>query len=434
MAAKEYVRRNIHTYPFKYSYLKPDQFFTKERAVIYIHIPFCNTKCHFCDYVVYVNTTDDLRAAYVEALCREIAAFPQNRVFPAFAIDAVYVGGGTPGVLSTEQLLRILSAVRASFEVAPEAEIAVEFDPGSIATEKIAALRAAGYTRISMGVQSFDQEILKQNNRPHTLDDCYRAWEAITAAGYEHTNIDLIYPLVGLEMATWQDSLRQAIAMNPTCITAYPLEVWPKTAYYQWLITSRSKRLPGVGIEVAMCRVALDMLEEAGYRRFSTTGYFDPTRCDTYSRYLEYYWRTWPLIGFGVSAKNVIHDRLYTNIRSIREYLRRVDAGTSLMDFATRLTKDQEMRRVMIRGLKMCEVSKPAFVERFGVRMEQVFGPEIDSLVERGLVEDTATSVRLTREGQVFSSTAFEAFYTADDLRPAGAKEVQFGISELVLS
>ncbi|MBV9427098.1 MAG: coproporphyrinogen III oxidase family protein [Bradyrhizobiaceae bacterium] len=434
MLHKEYVRRNIHTYPFKYSHLKPEQFFTKDRAVIYIHIPFCNTKCHFCDYVVYINSSGDLRAAYVDALCKEIETFAHNRVFPAFAIDAVYIGGGTPGVLSAPQLIRILETLRANFEMAPECEIAVEFDPGSVTAEKVEALRAAGYTRMSMGVQCFDEDVLKQNNRPHNLEDCFRAWEAVSRAKFEHTNIDLIYPLIGLDMVKWEESLRQAIAMNPTCITAYPLEVWPKTAYHQWLFIKKTKRLPGVGLEVDMCMLALDMLEEAGYRRFSTTGYFDPRRCDTYSRYLEYYWRTWPLIGFGVSSKNVIHDRLYTNIRSITEYLRRIEAGKSLMDFATRLTKDQEMRRVMIRGIKMCEVSKPAFLERFGVPMETVFGQEIAGLVERGLVEDTDTSVRLTREGQVFSSNVFEAFYTDDDLRPPEHNEVQFGISELMMS
>jgi oxygen-independent coproporphyrinogen III oxidase len=434
MPDKEYIRRNIHTYPFKYSYLQPEQFFTKERAVIYIHIPFCNTKCHFCDYVVYVNTSENLRAAYVDALCKEIASFPQSRVFPSFAIDAVYVGGGTPGVLTAEQLVRIMDAVRANFEVAPECEVAVEFDPGTVTTEKIAAIRKAGYTRISMGVQSFDQNILKLNNRPHNLDDCFRAWETIGASGFAHTNIDLIYPLIGLDMPRWQDSMAQAIAMAPTCITAYPLEVWPKTAYYQWLIANKSERLPGGSIEVDMCRVALDMMEDAGYRRFSTTGYFDRARCNTYSRYLEYYWRTWPLIGFGVSSKNVINDRLYTNVRSIREYLRRADAGISLMDFATRLTKDQEMRRVMIRGIKMCEVSKPAFLERFGVPMESVFGREIAELVDRNLIEETESDVHLTREGQVFSSNVFETFYTNEDLRAPQDNEVQFGISELLLS
>lgn len=429
-----YVRRNVHTYPFKYSYLEASSYFARERAVIYIHIPFCNTKCHFCDYVVYVNTDSDLRERYVSALCNEIRTFGANRVFPAFAIDAIYFGGGTPGVLTAEQLIRILDTVKSTFEVDPAAEVAVEYDPGSVTYEKIAALREAGFTRMSMGVQSFDERILRANNRPHDLAQCYSAWDAIQKAGFDHTNIDLIYPLLDLDMPTWVASVREAIAMRPTCITSYPLEVWPETAYHHWLFKKKTATLPGAGIEIDMCRLSFDMLESAGYTRFSTSGYFDPKLCNTYSKYLEYYWRTWPLIGFGVSSKNVIFDRLYTNIRGIRDYLQRVDDGVPLMDFATRLTKPQEMRRVMIRGIKMCEVSKPAFEQRFGVPMRVVFGREIDELLARQLIEEDEHSIRLTREGQVFSSNVFEKFYTEDDLRAPRENEVQFGLSELVLS
>jgi oxygen-independent coproporphyrinogen-3 oxidase len=434
MQETPYVRRNIHTYPFKYSYIDAASYFTKDRAVIYIHIPFCNTKCHFCDYVVYVNTTSDLRERYVSAVCREIHAFTENRVFPAFAIDAIYFGGGTPGVLTAEQMIRILNSVRANFEIDPACEVAVEFDPGTVSNEKVAALREAGFNRMSVGVQCFNEDILRANNRPHDLAQCYSAWDAIRRAGYTHTNIDLIYPLIGLEMPAWIASVREAITMQPTCITAYPLEVWPQTAYHHWLFKKKNAALPPSDLEVEMCRVSFDMLEEAGYDRFSTSGYFDPKRCNTYSRYLEYYWRTWPLIGFGVSSKNVIFDRLYTNVRNIRDYLQRVEQGMPLMDFATRLTKQQEMRRVMIRGIKMCEVSKPAFEERFGVPLRTVFGEEIDDLLARQLIEEDENAIRLTREGQVFSSAVFECFYTEDDLRPPRDNEVQFGISELVLS
>jgi len=185
---------------------------------------------------------------------------------------------------------------------------------------------------------------------------------------------------------------------------------------------------------VDMCRVAFDVLEDAGYRRFSTSGYFDPRRVDTYSRYLEYYWRTWPLIGFGVSSKTVIGDRLYTNLRPIREYIERVSSGAPPIDFATWLTKEQEMRRVMIRGIKMCEVLKEDFRARFGVPVDAVFGEEIRALVRRGLIEEDSVSIKLTREGQVFSSNVWESFFTSDDLRPPTEDEVQFGLSELVLN
>jgi oxygen-independent coproporphyrinogen-3 oxidase len=346
----------------------------------------------------------------------------------------VYVGGGTPGLLQGEQLVRILETVRASFPVSADCEVAVEFDPASVSYDKLVQIKEAGYNRVSIGVQSFDEKILKDNNRPHVLADVFTAWDAVQKVGFENTNLDLIYPLIGLDMSTWRSSLQQTIDLRPVSITAYPLEVWPDTAYYNWLLKKESAQLPPTGVEVDMCRLAFDMLEDAGYVRFSTSGYYDPKRIGTYCRYLEYYWRTWPLIGFGVSSKSVIQDRLYTNVRSIREYIDRVSKGVPLLDFATRLTKDQEMRRVMIRGLKMCEVSKPEFMKRFGVPMESVFGREIAELRARGLIEDTADHISLTREGQVFSSNAWESFFTQDDVRPPAANEVQFGLSELILT
>ncbi len=431
MSQEPYIRRNIHTYPFKYHYLDAKEYFSPEKGSIYIHIPFCTTKCHFCDYVVYTNSKDDAREAYVRALCKEISLFPENRAFPAYQIDAIYVGGGTPGLLEAEQLIRILEACRKAFAFTPECEVAVEFDPGCVTADKVNALYDAGYTRISMGIQSFDAKILQENNRPHNLEDCYKAWEAIQKSGFTHTNIDLIYPMINLDMETWVDSMQKGIDFQPSCLTAYPLEVWQNTAYHHWL-SNNKKQLPSGDIEVEMCRVALDMLEDAGFTRGSTTGYYHPERAPRYCRYLDYYWRTWPLIGFGVGSKTVISPKAYTNIRSMREYITRLENDQSIMDFATTMTKRQEMNRFMIRGLKMCEVYKQEFSDRFGVEMMSVYGREVDDLVQQGLVTDHPETVRLTREGQVFSSNVYETFYTSDDLRPPKEGEVQFGISELV--
>jgi oxygen-independent coproporphyrinogen-3 oxidase len=425
------VRRNIHTYPFKYEYLDPSEFFAPESAVIYLHIPFCQRKCHFCDYVVYTHTKDEQRERYVQALCKEIERFPDNPVFPRFRIDSVYFGGGTPGLLEAEQLERILDTCRRTFEFLPGAEIGVEFDPGNIEADKLSHLYDAGFNRLSVGIQSFHDTVLKANNRPHDLAECFRAWDVIQKSGFTHTNLDLIYPLVGQDAEIWEDSLRQAIDLGPACITAYPLEVWPDTAYHKWL-TSGKRQLPPGDAEVEMARRAFDILEAAGYVRDSTSGYYHPDRTSKYCRFLDYYWRTWPMIGFGVGSKSVIHDRLYTNIRSAEDYIERLTLGQSVMDFGTWLTKQQEMRRVMIRGLKMNWVSKPDFFERFGVNMETMFMPEIDSLVERGFLVNDPDQIYLTREGQVFSSNVYETFYTEDDLRAPTQNEVQFGISELI--
>jgi oxygen-independent coproporphyrinogen-3 oxidase len=183
-----------------------------------------------------------------------------------------------------------------------------------------------------------------------------------------------------------------------------------------------------------MCRVALDMLEDAGYRRRSTTGYYHPERVGRYCRFLDYYWRTEPMIGFGVGSKSVVGNRCWTNVRSMTDYIKRLNNNETVLDFATHMTKRQEMLRIMIRGLKVCEVHKKEhFYDRFGVEMETVFPDEIKSLVEQGLITNDSNKIALTKEGQVYSSNVFEKFYTEDDLREPEEGEVQFGISDLVL-
>ena len=130
------TRRNIHTYPFKYQYLDYDDFFQPERAVLYLHVPFCIKKCGFCDYTVYTNRSDEVHERYVQALEREVRAFPKHGVFPQYRVEAVYFGGGTPGILSGEQLARLLKACRDTFELTPEAEVCMEFDPPTVTPQK----------------------------------------------------------------------------------------------------------------------------------------------------------------------------------------------------------------------------------------------------------------------------------------------------------
>lgn len=428
------LRRSIHTYPFKYSPFQADRFFGLQNGALYVHIPFCSTKCHFCDFTVYTNKTDDMREQYVQRLCQEIARFPEyHPVFPRFKIDTMYFGGGTPGLLSSEQLIRILETCRRTYSFNPDCEISIEFDPNSVSLEKALALKDAGFTRVSVGVQSFNDELLKQSNRAHTVQAVYRAFDILSKAGFTNTNLDLIYPLPGLTQDVWMDSVQQALRLEPACISLYGLEVWPGTAYYNWLEKGKLK-LPSPSEEVAMYTAAVDALESAGFVARSTNGYVHPGRAETYCRFLDYYWRTWPMLGFGVSAKSAVSDRLWVNVKGLRDYMQRVDAGEPVMDLVAYMSKAQEMRRVMIRGLKACEVSKHEFLQRFGVEMESVFGETIGTLVADGLLANEESRVCLTRKGRTFGTNVYEYFYTQEDKQPAAQNEVQFGISHLVMS
>lgn len=425
------TRRNIHTYPFKYRYVDYAEFFQPDSAVLYLHVPFCNKKCGFCDYTVYVNRSADVKEKYVQALQREIGNFPSHKAFPNFVIDAIYFGGGTPGILEGEQLSRILQTCRDTFDINPDAEINLEFDPSTVNPRKLELLQAAGFNRISVGVQAFDDELLRICNRSHDVATAERAIGMIKAAGYANVNLDLIFPLPNLTLPVWKHAVDRAMELEPGCITAYGLEIWPKTSFYHE-ITNQRLALPTPEDELEMYTYALDALEGGGFLRASSTGYYHPGRAPRYSKFLEYYWRTWPMIGFGVSSKSVIYDRLYTNVKDLKSYHQYIDKNQIPLDFATTLSKEQEMRRVMIRGLKMCEVSRSDFLRRFGIDMDIVFGSQLARLYENGMLADDGDNITMTRKGQLFSTNVYEMFYAEDDLSPTDSGEVQFGISELV--
>lgn len=425
------IRRNIHTYPFKYRQIPPDEFFQRAPGVLYLHVPFCSTKCHFCDYTVYTGKPEHVRGRYVEALAEEIRRFPDNPAFPRYTIEAIYFGGGTPGLLSADQLLHLLSVARETFDLAADCEVCVEFDPASVTFEKVQALHEGGVNRISMGVQTFNDTLLKQSNRPHDVESIYAAWEAVRRVGVAHTNLDLIYPLPGLTMDVWHDSVERALAMEPACLTVYGLEIWPGTPYYSWLEKDKLP-LPDSRIEADMYRYAMERLGQAGFVPRSNSGYYHPDRTRRYCRFLDFYWRTWPMLGFGVSSKSLAGSHVWVNVKPLQTYFDRIDRRESVMDFGTMMTKPQEMRRVMIRGLKMCEVSKVEFVERFGVEMDDVFAAELASLAADGLLVNEADRVSLTPQGRVYGTNVYERFYTDDDLRPPAPGEIQFGISQLV--
>jgi oxygen-independent coproporphyrinogen-3 oxidase len=425
------TRRNIHTYPFKYKFFDYEDYFGLESSVLYLHVPFCIKKCGFCDYTVYINKTEDVREQYVQALQKEISAFPKHGTFPRFSVDAIYFGGGTPGILSGEQLTRVLDTCRENFKVNDGAEICVEFDPPTVTPEKVRTLVDAGFTRFSVGFQAFDDELLRICNRSHDVATAERAYKMVRDQGVTNVNIDLIFPLPALTVDIWRHAVDRAIELEPGCITTYGLEIWPKTEFHHG-ITNDKMSLPAPEDEQEMYAYAIDQLEANGYERVSSTGYFHPDRAPQYSRFLEYYWRTWPMIGFGVSAKSVIHDRLFTNVKGLKRYHELVESGRIPMDFATYLTKEQEMRRVVIRGLKMCSVSRTDFKNRFGIDIDMVFGTQLAELTEQGYLVDVGTDIVLTRLGQIKSTNVYERFYVDDDLSPAQPGEVKFGISELV--
>jgi oxygen-independent coproporphyrinogen-3 oxidase len=418
-------RHNFQTYPSTYRYVDYDEYFSLERAALYLHVPFCMKKCSFCDFTVYLNKTLDARERYVRALEREIRRFPSHGAFPNFSVDAVYFGGGTPGLLKSEQLVRLFDACRETFRFNAGAEITLEFDPVTVTPEKIETLSAAGFNRMSMGIQSFDDTLLKLCNRSHDAKTAEHAYRMIRNSGFSHVNIDLIFALPTLTFETWKRTFDRAIELEPGCISTYLMELLPKTPFHHQ-VGNGTLALPTQAEERAMYEYVLDSYEQNGFRRGTTTGYYHPERSPRYSRFMEYYSRTWPMIGFGVSARSAVHERLYTNVKGLTKYFELVDQDRIPLDFANYLTKEQEMRRVVIRGLKWYGVSKSDFRQRFGMEVAAVFGEQLAALTEEGLVIDEGDDIILTRQGQLHATSVniYERFYAAEHFSSPGADEI----------
>lgn len=424
------TRRMISKYPFKYEKMAASDFFSMDKASIYIHIPFCVKRCHYCTYVTKTGSTNAERENYVQALIKDILAFDENHIFPEHEIESIYFGGGTPGLLTDNQITRILDAVKTRFKVQePLKDLCMEFDPSIVTDEKLEVFKKHGFTRLSLGVQSFDDTVLKASNRSHNADTARKAIRKIKEHGIKNFNIDLIYPLQCQNMSTWKEDLLETISMEPAEITAHVLEVWPGTKLEQ-LVKEGVYKLPSFEEEIRMTNEAYDILEKAGFKRWSNCGYYHPDRTSHYSLFMDYYWRSWPMIGFGVSAQSVVGKKIWTNTPEIDDYLQRVNNHLSPMNVCTTMSTRQEMLRFVIRGFKACYISKNEFYNRFGVELSDVFSTELNYLKSKEWIFETENSFNLTRDGQVFDRDVYTVFYTEDDMKaPEKTGQVWLGLS-----
>ncbi len=431
MNSENHQRRMISTYPFKYTYTKPEVFFKRDKVALYVHIPFCLKKCHYCSYISSVNSDEEFREQYVQALCKEIRSFAKIECYPNYSVETIYFGGGTPSMLSAKQINDILNACKETFQFLDGIEMCMEFDPSTVTEDKLQKYKEIGFNRISFGVQSFNDTVLKACNRSHSSQEAKDAINLAKKYGFSNFNIDLIYPLQYQSMENLEQTLLETINLKPAAITAHVLEVWPKTKISR-LLKEQGYKFPTYEEEIKMTNKTYDILEANGFKRWSTCGYYHPERTNHYCLFMDYYWRTYSMIGFGASAKTVLGQHIYTKVSSINEYMKRINNNESALDFSVKMTKRQEMLRVIIRGLKACFIEKEHFWMRFGVSLNAIFGEEIKYLVEKGWLLDLEDKITLTRAGQVYDRDVYSIFYTEDDMRAPKEDEIMWGLSEAI--
>ena len=410
---------------------------------LYIHIPFCAARCPYCDFNTYAGLEAQYEP-YVAALVEEIRRAGARLNRPA--ARTIFIGGGTPTVLPPELLARALAACREAFDLAADAEITSEANPGTVDQARFVALRELGVNRLSMGVQSFDDAELRWLGRIHTAAEATAVFGAARGAGFANINLDLIFGLPGQAPATWTRTLTQALDLGPEHLAIYSLIVEDGTPLADQV---RRGAVPEPDDDLAadLYEMACNTLADAGYVQYEISNWAraaqeakgkgqalrlrrqraaPPLRMQARSgnqqsaignqcRHNLVYWRNEPYLGFGAGAHSFDGSRRWWNVRGVRAYIERIAAGEPPEEAGEAIGRELAMGETLMVGLRLVTEGVPdaRFEARFGVGLDAVFGPQIRDLVAQGLLERLADRVRLTPAGRLLGNQVFAEFLPA---------------------
>ena len=361
---------------------------------LYVHIPFCLRKCAYCDFASYPGMLAHAQA-YLEALSLELNA--QAGRFTACRVKTVFIGGGTPTLLSGMQVRRLLEGVRACFPVAADAEITMEGNPGTVTAENLTAYREAGVNRLSLGMQAAQDGLLETLGRIHRLRDVEEAVRLAHAAGFDNLNVDLIYGLPGQTPDDWRETLETALLLSPQHLSCYALIVEEGTRLALDLQEGRLSPLPDEEAERAMYTASIDAAKAAGLLQYELSNFARPGfEC----RHNLAYWECEPYLGIGCAAHSYMEERRFGNTDHVGAYIAALRAGKSPQTTCEALTpQDRIFERAML-GLRLTRgMDETRFARDFGVVPDAVWGEKLKRLIDGGLLTRHENFLRLTRRG-----------------------------------
>lgn len=378
---------------------------------IYIHVPFCLTKCTYCAFNTYTRL-EHLVEPFVGALIQEIEIVGLSK--PGQAAHTIFFGGGTPSLLLPEQVERILSALQRHFDITPDAEITVEANPNDLDRQYLTRLRRIGVNRLSIGVQSTHENELRLFARRHDNDQVAGAVSAARLAGFNNLNLDLIYGVPHQTLNSWEWTIKQVLALKPDHLSLYALGLEEGTPMHDWVAQGRLPT-PDDDLTADMYELATDLLANAGFEQYEISNWAMPGHA---CRHNLQYWRNQPYIGLGPGAHGYAGGYRYWTILSPQRYIECMQAAgeavyefpcTPATDEAVRVDRPNEISETLIMGLRLIEdgIGWEAFRDRFGEDLRDLHGPVIDRFVGHRLLETDANGVRLTRQGRLLSNAIF---------------------------
>ena len=390
---------------------------------LYVHIPFCLSKCNYCDFNTYEGI-EALMPSFVAALSEEIALWATRLGSPR--VSSIFFGGGTPSYLPSDSISELLGQIQQSMRTDVGAEITLEANPDDVSAEKAEAWLAAGFNRVSIGVQSLDNRILVSLSRRHNAAAACQAVETARKAGFENISIDLMFGLPQQTLSDWSDTLNRAVELGTEHLSLYGLQIEPGTPLHRD-VQIGTIPTPSDDLAADMYEMAMDALDEAGYEHYEISNWAKPGHR---SQHNLAYWLNLPYLGVGPGAHSSLNGRRFANMKSPRRYIHaiesadqspaidpyRITEGDLAVDFMEITSLKTAMSETMMLGMRLAEgVSRTGFQRRFGSSMGSIYGPEIEFLTNAGLIEHRNDNVALTRRGKLLGNSVFEQFVMTDE-------------------
>ena len=404
----------------------------KRELELYIHIPFCVQKCAYCDFLS-APADAETRSGYVEALIREIRAAKSK--YSGYRVSTAFLGGGTPSILKGDETARIFHALFQNFDIAADAEVTMEANPGTVTEEKAEIWKTSGVNRLSIGLQSVNDRELRMLGRIHTFGEFLHTWETVHRAGFENVNIDLISAIPGQTAGSWEKTLRTAAELEPEHLSAYSLIVEEGTPFYDWyggqeqtdsIAAAGIRRgmmppLPDEDEEREIYQLTKRILEEYGYHRYEISNYAkDGYEC----RHNLGYWERKEYLGLGLGASSLIRECRFRNTADMEKYLKILadpakypgkyagaEVENMLAEEYETLTRSDRMEEFMFLGLrKTAGIREADFRNIFGEDIRQVYGKQIGKLIGQELLAGSDGRLYLTERGIDISNYVFSEF------------------------
>lgn len=372
---------------------------------LYLHFPFCISKCPYCDFNSYQLKEEDQITSYISAIYEEIAAYSQK--LKKGNIKTIYLGGGTPTVLSGVQIYNILEFCREKFTIDKDAEITIEANPGTLDSEKLKLLIESGINRLSLGAQSFNNMFLKRLGRIHNTQEIIDSYYLAREAGFNNINIDIMFALPDQTTEDLQDTLKKAVSLKSDHLSLYNLTINPGTEYYREYKKGKLK-LPTEDDEFDMYNWAINFLEENSFEHYEIANF---ARLHKRSKHNLIYWQNKPYLGIGSGAYSFLRGYRYMNYENPARYIKEVMSGKLPIDNGERVSLRKRMTETIILGLRTKDgVSYKKFKERFKVDINNTFHKQIRKLVDLGLLQKDDCKIKLTRKGIFLANTVFREF------------------------